>query len=105
MNEMQDKKEILQITNPREEIYLSKGLICIYSYRANSKNETLCKVRIQHLWENQSDWKVYAEIEILEAYVDDSGNGLFEYLQKTGKTMNVSLKYLTPYLVEEDNNA
>lgn len=100
-----NRKEILQITNPREEIYLSKGLICIYSYEANCKNKTLCKVRIQHLWENQSDLSVYAEIKILEAYVDDSGNGLFEYLQKTGKTMNASLKYLTPYLLEEDNNA
>lgn len=102
---MQDRKEILQITNPSENVYLSKGQICLYSFKLDSENKSRCKVRIKHLWENQETRDVYAEIEILEVYVDDSGNNFFKYLQKTGKTMNASLKYLTPYLVEEDNNA
>ena len=99
---MKNRKEILQITNPREEIYLSKGLICIYSFKLDSENKSRCKVRIKHLWENESDCRVYAEIEILEVYVDDSGNDFFKYLKKTGKTMNASLKYLTPYFWKDD---
>lgn len=93
---MQDKKEILQIIYAGENIYLSKDQICLYSFKLDSENKSRCKVRIKHLWENQETGNVYAEIEILEVYVDDSGNGLFEYLQKTGKTMNASLKYLMP---------
>ena len=35
-----------------------------------------------------------AEVKFLAVRVDDSGNGYFSYLFKTGGTMNVSLKYL-----------
>lgn len=101
---MQDRKEILQITYTSENIYLSKGQICLYSFKLDSENKSQCKVKIKHLWENQENLNVYAEVEILEVYVDDSGNGFFKYFQKARKTMNASLKYLTPYLVEEDNN-
>jgi hypothetical protein len=36
-----------------------------------------------------------AEARFLAVRVDDTGNGYFSYLLRTGKTMNVSLKYLT----------
>lgn len=35
-----------------------------------------------------------AVVKFLEVYSDFSGNGYFRYLLKTGKTMNVSYKYL-----------
>lgn len=35
-----------------------------------------------------------AEIRFLEVLVDDTGNGTFTYLHRTGKTMNASLRYM-----------
>ena len=35
-----------------------------------------------------------AEVKFLAVRVDDSGNGYFSHLLKTGGAMNVSLKYL-----------
>lgn len=51
-----------------------------------------------------NDERGVAEIKFHNVFVDDSGNGYFNYLLKTGGTMNASFKYLKiiiPGKVEE----
>lgn len=65
------------------------GDVCIYSF--GNENASMCKVEILDFL---PDSRGVARIKILEVYCDDSGNGLFEYLKRSGKSMNASLKYL-----------
>lgn len=62
-------------------------------YQYDNDNKSRCLVRIAKIL---PDERGVVEIRIIKVYVDDSGNGLFTYLQKTGKPMNASLKYLHP---------
>lgn len=62
-----------------------KGDVCLYSHRSAAVVEI---VRILN------DPRGVAEIKFLKVIVDNTGTGLFEYLHRTGKTMNASLKYL-----------
>lgn len=65
------------------------GDICIYGF--DKKNKSLSIVKLIRLLDDESG---LAEIKFLKVIVDDTGNGLFEYLLNSGKTMNASLKYL-----------
>lgn len=68
---------------------LKVGDICFYSF--GGENKSLAIVQIVRLL---NDTRGVAEIKILKVIVDDTGNGFFDYLCETGKTMNASLKYL-----------
>lgn len=66
------------------------GDTCRYSF--GNKNESDCTVEIVRILDNP---RGIAEARFLAVLVDDSGNGYFSYLLKTGRTMKVSLKYLS----------
>lgn len=66
------------------------GDVCRYSF--GGKNKSDCTVEIVRILD---DPRGIAEAKFLAVKIDDSGNGYFSYLLKTGGTMNVSLKYLT----------
>lgn len=65
------------------------GDVCIYSF--GEKNASRAVVEIVRIL---NDLRGVAEVKFLEVMVDDTGNGLFSYLLRTGKTMNASFKYL-----------
>lgn len=66
------------------------GDICIYSF--GDINKSLAIVQIVRILD---DKRGIAEVKFLKVIVDDTGNDYFEYLLLSGKTMNVSLQYLT----------
>lgn len=70
------------------------GDIC--RYPCGSKNKSDCTVEIVRIVDDPrvNDPRGYAVAKFLSVRVDDSGNGYFSYLRRTGKTMNVSFKYL-----------
>ena len=63
----------------------------IYLYGFDDENKSLAVVEIIKILDAS---RGIAEIKFLKVLVDDTGNGMFNYLCKTGKTMNASLKYL-----------
>lgn len=67
---------------------LKTGDICEYSFGEENASRNI--VQIVRVLENGS----VAEIRVLEVKNDDSGNGWFHFLQRTGNTMNASIKYL-----------
>lgn len=77
------------------------GDICVYSF--GEKNKSRAIVEIVDLKKTQE--RVVAEIKFHEVMVDDTGNGLFNYLLKTGNTMCASLKYLPRLTVAIDGPA
>lgn len=66
------------------------GDVCRYSF--GGKNKSDCTVEIVRILD---DPRGIAEAKFLAVKTDDSGNGYFSYLLKTGDIMNVSLEYLT----------
>lgn len=66
-----------------------KGDVCLYGY--GSENKSRCLVEIVKVLDDE---RGAAEVKFLKVFVDDSGNGLFDYLLKRKKTMNASFKYL-----------
>lgn len=65
------------------------GDACLYVF--DNDNQSSAIVEIVKVLD---DDRGVAEIKFLKVFVDDTGNGLFEYLLKTGQTMNASFKYL-----------
>ena len=65
------------------------GDVCRYSF--GKKNKSDSSVGIVRVLD---DRRGVAEVKCLAVRVDDSGNGYFSHLLKTGGAMNVSLKYL-----------
>lgn len=65
------------------------GDVCLYSF--GEKNGSRAIVRIVKI---KDDPRGVAEVKFLKVLVDDSGNGYFNFLCRTGNTMNASLKYL-----------
>ncbi len=66
-----------------------QGDVCIYSFGAENKSRAVVEI-VKIL----NDPRGAAEVKFLEVMVDDTGNGLFEYLHRTGQTMNASFQYL-----------
>lgn len=65
------------------------GDVCLYSFGEKNSSRAIVEiVRDLH------DPRGVAEVKFLKVVVDDTGNGLFKYLHRTGKTMNASFKYL-----------
>lgn len=67
---------------------IKKGDICIYHYADGNGSVNLVEV-VEVI---NSD---ISKIKCVQVICDKSGNGFFEYLFKTGHTMNASNKYLT----------
>ena len=65
------------------------GDVCIYHF--GGENHSVVVVEIVQLLNDK-----VSKVAIKQVIADDSGNGLFEYLCKTGKTMNASHMYLHP---------
>lgn len=66
-----------------------EGDVCIYGFGHENKSRAIVEiVRIL------DDERGVAEIKFHKVFVDDTGNGLFDYLLKTGGTMNASFQYL-----------
>lgn len=66
-----------------------EGDVCIYSFA--EKNKSLAIVEIVRILDDE---RGVAEVKFLKVFVDDTRNGMFDYLLRTGKTMNASFKYL-----------
>lgn len=65
------------------------GDVCIYGFGRENKSRAIVEiVRILN------DERGVAEIKFLKVFTDDTGNGYFNYLLKSGKTMNASFQYL-----------
>lgn len=70
------------------------GDVCEYRYHdCDNRSRTIVRIK-SFLNDDPNEEAEYAEIEFLKILIDDSGNGLFEYLFETGKTMYASLEYL-----------
>lgn len=66
---------------------LNIGDICLYYF--DDRNKSLSLVEVVNDYSEE-----FAVVGFHQVFVDDSGNGLFEYLCKKGKTMVVSKKFL-----------
>ena len=66
---------------------INVGDICLYFYDNDNKSISVVEV-VKKL---SIDVIV---VNFLQVFVDDSGNGYFDYLCRAEKTMNVSRKYL-----------
>lgn len=65
------------------------GDICTYSFE--NKNRSVAIVEIVRLLDNP---RGAAEVRFLDVIIDDTGNGFFLCLLKSGNTMNASLQFL-----------
>lgn len=65
------------------------GDICIYGFGAENKS-----IAIVEIVRVLNDERGVAEVKFHKVFVDDTGNGYFNYLLKSGNTMNASFKYL-----------
>lgn len=68
---------------------LKAGDVCTYGF--GTENASRATVKIVELLPRSEA----ATVMFLSVERDDTGNGMFNYLLKTGNTMNASLKYLT----------
>lgn len=65
------------------------GDVCIYGFGHENKSRAIVEiVRILN------DERGVAEVKFLKVFVDDTGNGFFNYMLKSGGTMNASFRYL-----------
>ena len=78
------------------------GDVCIYGFGRENKSRAIVEiVRILN------DERGVAEVKFLKVFVDDTGNGLFNYFLKSGNTMNASfqcLKNVTPRMDGDHND-
>ena len=65
------------------------GDFCLYGF--DDGNGSLAIVEIVEIL---SDTRGIAEVKFHKVIADNTGNGLFHYLLKSGKTMNASFEYL-----------
>ena len=65
------------------------GDICTYSF--GNKNRSVAIVEIVRLLD---DPRGAAEVRFLDVIIDDTGNGFFLYLLKSGNTMIATLQFL-----------
>jgi hypothetical protein len=67
----------------------NEGDVCFYGF--HDENKSLALVEIVKIL---NDERGVAEVSFLKVFVDDTGNGMFDYLLRSGNRMNVSIKYL-----------
>lgn len=78
------------MNNQYFEKFYSRAL-CFYSFGSENKSKALVEI-VRVL----DDPRGVAEVKFRRVFVDDTGNGFFDYLYRTGGTIKVSLKYLYP---------
>jgi hypothetical protein len=66
-----------------------EGDVCIYGFAEENKSCAIVEI-VKVL----DDERGVAKVKFLKVICDDTGNGLFNYLQKCGDTMNASFKYM-----------
>lgn len=84
------------------------GDICMYPFfEDDSKNKSKCLVEVVeiHPRKDMEEGYFFFVVKFLVVSNDDSGNGLFKYLKRTGKTMNVSPGYCRKALSFADGQA
>ena len=69
---------------------IKPGDVCVYSF--GDENSSVAVVEVVKVLD---DPRGIAEIKFRKVIKDDTGDGFFTYLQKSGGTMNASFKYLT----------
>lgn len=80
--------------------YYKVGNYYRYSFNDSLLNASIVIVKLIRIL---SDQRGIGVIEVKSVLNDDSGNGFFNYLLKSNRYMNVSLKYLT-LIRTGDNN-
>ncbi len=65
------------------------GDVCIYGFGHENKSRAIVEI-VKIL----NDERGVAEVKFHKVFVDDTGNGFFNYLMKSGGTMNASFQYL-----------
>lgn len=65
------------------------GDFCLYAF--GKKNKSRAVVEVVKVLDNP---RGVAQVKFHRVLVDDTGNGLFNYLCRTGDTMNASFEYL-----------
>jgi hypothetical protein len=76
------------------------GDFCLYGFADGNKSLAIVEI-IKIL----DDKRKIAGVKFHKVIIDNTGNGFFHYLFKSGKTMNASFKYLkniTPEIVEDE---
>lgn len=84
------------------------GDICMYPFfEDDSKNKSKCLIEVVeiHPRKDMEEGYFFFVVKFLVVSNDDSGNGLFKYLKRTGKTMNVSPGYCRKALSFADGQA
>lgn len=84
------------------------GDICMYPfYEEDSKNKSKCLIEVLEVnpRKDMEEGCFFFVVKFLVVGNDDSGNGLFKYLKRTGKTMNVSPGYCKKALSFEDGQS
>lgn len=71
------------------------GDICLYSFQHENRSRSIVEI-VDIL----DDERGIAKIKFHNVFVDDTGNGYFNYLLETGGTMNASFKYLKTIIPE-----
>ena len=74
-----------------------EGDICIYGFGHENKSRAIVEI-VKIL----SDERGVAEVKFHKVVVDDTGNGFFNYLLKSGMTMNASFQYLKNITPRDD---
>ncbi|MFR5669231.1 MAG: hypothetical protein ACLUDS_10590 [Acutalibacteraceae bacterium] len=65
------------------------GDFCLYAFGKENKSKAVVEV-VKVL----DDPRGVAQVKFHRVLADDTGNGLFNYLRRTGDTMNASFEYL-----------
>ena len=65
------------------------GDFCLYAFGKENKSKAVVEV-VKVL----DDPRGVAQVKFHRVLADDTGNGLFNYLRRTGDTMNASFDYL-----------
>lgn len=81
------------------------GDICLYAFGGKNKSRAIVEI-VRLLERRNPEEPAVAEIKFRKVMTDDSGNGYFNFLLKTGNMMNASLEYLTvlPLTAEDLDN-
>jgi len=76
----------------KEDVKAGDKLIYVLTFTEQSgiKDKLACVALVEAVKQIQDVF----ECKLVEVLSDNSGNGLYRYLQRSGKTVNCSMKYL-----------
>ena len=82
--DFQPSAEVVEVTSGYH-----VGDVCIYGFGHENKSRAIVEI-VKIL----NDERGVAEVKFHKVFVDDTGNWYFNYLVKSGNTMNASFQYL-----------